>query len=112
MAIHINKVQILTDVYESVKFQIVLDRFINSLSLSDTDIEVLSIFYVHGVTDKAIQIIEDKKIYKNSQSISNTLTKLTKMGIIIKVDGQKKITDKLDVKVSDKILITLKIGNK
>lgn len=111
MAIHILKTYLLDSVYESIKFQLILDRFINNISLSDTEIDLLSVLYVHGVTDEALSIVEEKRLYKNSQSIKNAISKFSKMGIINKENGQKILTDKLNVKVSDKILMTIKIGN-
>lgn len=111
MPIHIQKKHILSDVYESIKFQLILHCFVSDFDLTDNEIKVLSIFYVDGIDDDSIQKVLDMKIYKNDQSVSNTLSKFTKLGIIEKINKKKIITEKLPVEVSDKVLMTLKIGN-
>jgi hypothetical protein len=111
--IHIERVHILDSIYDSIKFQIILKRFIDDIPLTDTDIEILSIFYVHGITDIAKDMIISKKIYKNMQSVENTLSKFTRMGIIKKDNGGKVFTDRLEVETDpSSILMTIKIGNK
>ncbi len=115
MAIHIQKIQQLDSIYESIKFQIVLEKFLKNLSLSDSDIEILSVLYVHGVTPEAITLLEQSGLYKNPQSIKNTLTKLGKQGYIIKDSNTevKSLSDKLNIRVDKQsVLMTLKIGNR
>jgi len=114
--IHIEKKHILNSIYDSIKFQIILKRFLDDISITDTDIEVLTIFYVHGINDEAFRLILKKKIYKNIQSISNSISNFTKMGIIEKQNNQKVLSSLLDIEagesIDDQILMTIKLGNK
>lgn len=109
----IEKTHVLPSQYDSVRFQIHLHCFLTDFPLSKGEINALSIFYIKGINDASISYIIDNKIFKNRQSVENFITKLGKLDVIKKVGKkQREFTTLLPVKVDDKILINLKIGNK
>lgn len=116
MILHIKNTYQLNSIYESIKLQLVLKRFIDKLPLTDTDIEILSVFCIHGINQYSYDLVNKMKIYKNYQSIPNTVSKLIKNGIILKKGKQKIISPSLDLpkpsSTEDKILLTIKAGNK
>lgn len=112
--LHIQKTYELSNIYECIRFQLMINRFINDISLVDNDIRLLSILYVHGVNEEAINKAKDDKIFKNPQSIINALSRFRKNGYIIKVDKKEVMSDKLGIIPADSNirLLTIKAGNR
>lgn len=113
MATLIQKTHVLPTSYDSVRFQIYLHVFLTDFPLSKGEINALSIFYIKGITDEAIDSIISEKIFKNRQTVGNFISKLTKLGVIKKTTKKKKeFTDLIPMAVDSQILMNIKIGNK
>jgi hypothetical protein len=113
MATLIEKTHVLPTPYDSVRFQLYLYVFVNDFPLSKGEINALALFYMHGINDKAIDLIINSKIYKNRQSVENLISKLVKLKVLKKTGKkQKEFTDEIPVKVDTQILMNIKIGNR
>jgi hypothetical protein len=112
MATLVKLQHILPDRYSAVKFQIVFHCFVDDLKLTKNEISALSIFYIDGINQNAIDKIITEKYFESEQSIKNLMSKLTKMGVFEKTDIGLIPTSKIDVDVSDKILMDIKLMHK
>lgn len=99
--------------WESVKFQIITHCFLNSIKLSPSEIECLTLLGLEQEAEIAPFCIKafEKEIFKSPQSVRNALSKLEKMSLIHKVGVNKKIISLNNIPVlsTGNILLNYKI---
>jgi hypothetical protein len=114
MATLIKKVYQLDSKFESVKFQIIVRCFSNKdFHFTENELNVLTMFYIEGVSDDTIQKCLENLFFKNEQTVKNFMSKLIKLKILKKIRKNERVIDNsvLDITVDDVILMDLKIGN-
>lgn len=108
----VEKQYLLEDKYQSVMFQITIYCFANNLYLSKGEIKALSYFYLDGVLESTENIILEKGIFSNPQSLKNLKTKLVGLNIIKKIDKVYTINNFMGIGTADRLAISIKAGNK
>lgn len=114
MATLIEKAYQLDSQFESIKFQILLKSFVNkNLRFSDNEMNVLTLFYIEGVSEITIAKALELSFFKNTQTVKNFISKLTKLGVFKKIKKKERSINNeiLDIVVDDIVLMNLKIGN-
>lgn len=107
----VEQTYLLPDKYKSISFQILAYCFANNIALSKGELETLSIFYVHGISDETDSLVVEKGIFKNIQSLKNIKTKFLKNKFLIKEKKNYKINNFMGIGVADKIGISIKAAN-
>ncbi len=109
----VNKTYVLGSSYDTIRFQLTLYVFLKDFPLSKGEVNALSVFYLKGINEDAVEEIITEKIFKNRQTVTNFITKLVKIGVVKKTTKKKKeFTDMIPITVDKSILLNVKIGNK
>lgn len=87
--------------------------FLSDISLSDTELTVLSYFIVYGINDTTKKLIIDSQILKSEDSLKNTISKLKKVGLIKKALYGKdyEINESINIKPESVLAMLIKIDN-
>lgn len=112
----INQVQkkVRMELWDIIRFQIVVYGNINKIPLAEQEIDCLSLLAVTGnfeLTSFCTEAIK-QNISGSTQSIRNALAKIEKKGLIVKTGRSKKrisINPAMNVQVSGNILLDYKI---
>ena len=124
----VNKVQKsgYMDLWEIVSFQVNLHCHLNSVNISDSDLECLTLLAINGETeltafcnaacnederDKDVVAKHEREIFKTPQSIRNSINKLERMSLIDKKGKSKKkvsVNNKMQIQASGNIFIEVK----
>lgn len=112
----INQVQkkVRMELWDIVRFQIVVYCNINKIQIAEQEIDCLSLLAVIGnyeLTDFCTEAIK-QNISGSTQSIRNALAKIEKKGLILKTGRSKKrisINPAMNVQVKGNILLDYKI---
>ena len=69
-----------------IKFQLITEVFINSLNVTNSELDCLALLGAYGEYDMAefCNSIVTEKIFSNSQTVRNFLNKAEKSGLILK----------------------------
>jgi len=69
-----------------IKFQLITEAFIKSLSITNSELDTLALLGAYGEYDMAdfCNSIVEEKIFSNSQTVRNFLNKAEKSGLILK----------------------------
>ena len=65
------------------------------IKLSSSDIGVAIEIYMHGYTKDTISKCIEKGYFRSEQTVRNSVSKLTKIGVLIKDREDRKIVDRL-----------------
>jgi predicted transcriptional regulator len=57
---------------------------LSNISISDTDVEILSYMMVYGFNKRTKKLILSSKILNSSNSLENAMTRLRKVGLIVR----------------------------
>jgi len=124
----VNKVQKsgYMDLWEIVSFQVNLHCHLNSVNISDSDLECLTLLAINGETeltafcnaacnederDKDVVAKHEREIFKTPQSVRNSINKLERMSLIDKKGKSKKkvsVNTKMQIQASGNIFIEVK----
>jgi hypothetical protein len=114
------------DLWNIVKFQVVTYCYMNKLSLSDSEIDCLTLLGINGdieisdfcniscmssKRDRKILNKKEKEIFKNLQTARNCISKLEKLKLIKKEGKYQKtirINNSLNIQAKGNILINYK----
>jgi len=112
--------------WDIVSFQVNLHCHLNSVNISDSDIECLTLLAINGETeltafcnaacneeerDKDILAKHEREIFKTPQSVRNSINKLERMSLIDKKGKSKKkvsVNNKMQIQASGNIFIEVK----
>lgn len=99
---------------EQAKALVSLYCLLSSIKLSDTDLTVLSYFMVYKINSATKDLILKSKILQSMDSLKNSMSKLTGVGLIKKSTTNKEylINDNLNVNLDSVVAILIKIDNK
>lgn len=111
-SILVEQTYLLPNKYKSICFQIMVYCFANEIPLSKGEIETLSFFYIHGISDITDELILKKGIFKNSQSLKNVKTKFFKLNLLKRDNRNYIINNFMKIGVADKIGVNIKAGNR
>lgn len=118
------------DLWEIVKFQINLHCHLKGITISESDIECLSLLAINGETelsefcnaaceederDRDPQVKLEKVIFKTPQSVRNSINKIENIGLLQKKGKSKKkitIDPAINVQASGNIFIEVKFLRK
>jgi len=81
-----------------IKFQLVTHCYLEKLSVSEADLNCMSLLGTLGETDLSefCTLIANKGIFKTTQTVRNCLVRMEKYGIIVKEGPAKKRLIKLN----------------
>jgi len=87
---------------------------LSSIKLSDTDLTVLAYFMVYKINQGTKDLILKSKILQSIDSLKNSMSKLTGVGLIKKSTTNKEylINDSLNVNLDSVVALLIKIDNK
>lgn len=112
----INQVQkkVRMELWDIIRFQIVVHGSINNISLADQELDCLTLLAAIGSSELSAFCTEAIKqnISGSTQSIRNALAKVEKKGLIVKTGRSKKrisINPNMNIQVSGNILLDYKI---
>lgn len=101
--------------WDLVKFQIVTYCYLNRLTVSDSELNCLTLLSFNEPTELTDFCYdassEEDWIFKTPQSVRNAINKCIKKGIVIKDESNKKIiklNPKINLKTSGNILLEIK----
>lgn len=80
--------------WDVIKYQLITHCFINKISVSDSDIDTLTLLAQEGKVELSYfchDAAYEHDIFKSSQSVRNSLNKCEKLGLIIKDPDNKKL---------------------
>lgn len=91
---------------------------LNDIEISKSSLEILSYFMTYGFNTRTKDLILRSKIFNNPTSIDNTLSKLRKLGLVVKVDvglktdtGRDDMCEGLRLQVKDSLGFIIKLEN-
>lgn len=97
---------------EQAKVFLALHCYLANIKLSKAELTVLSYFLVYKVKDSTKDLIIKAKILKNLDSLSNTMSKFRKSGLMKKKDnGEDILSDDINVELETVLGIIIKIDN-
>lgn len=112
----VNQVQkkIRMDLWDIVKFQVVVHCHINKIQLSEQEVECISLLALSGNSELTVFCTEaiKRNISNSTQSVRNALVKLEKKVLILKTGKSKKrisINLSMNIQVKGNILLDYKI---
>lgn len=128
----LNKVQQsgLMDLWDIVKFQIHLYCHLNKISISDSDLESLTLLALNDEAeltafcnaaciedqrDRDHSLKHEREIFKTPQSVRNSINKLQNMNLIVKRGKSKKkvsVNPSLQIKSDGNIFVEVKLLRK
>lgn len=111
-SIIVEQTYLLSDKYKSISLQILTYCFANDIPLSKGELETLTHFYVHGISDETDTMIVNKGIFKNIQTLKNIKTKFLKNNFLLKEKKTYSINNFMNIGVADKIGISIRAANK
>ncbi len=94
-----------------IKFQILTHCYINKITVSDSDLDCLTLLSKIGpieLTDFCYDASEEYKIFKSSQTVRNCINKCEKSSLVNKDPNNKKIISinpNVQVQVEGKVLL-------
>lgn len=99
--------------FDIIKYQIHSYCYFNNIKISDSELLCLALLIKEYSLIEFIELVVNKKIFKSSQVVRNTISRLTKYGLIEKKGSfrQRRIvlSDNLNVQKKDNILLNYKI---
>lgn len=113
----VNQVQkrIRMELWDIIKFQILVHTTINKIVLSEYDLSCLALLAMCGNIELTVFCSDAIKhdIFGSTQSVRNALTKNEKRGLIVKTGRSKKrisINPTMNIQTEGNILLDYKIG--
>lgn len=102
------------DLWNIVRFQVMVYSYLNNHELSDADLNCLTLLSLAGERELSnfCDLARKQKIFKTEQSARNSVNKCVKEGLIVKRgEGRKKvkIDEKLKIQTQGNILCDLKV---
>lgn len=101
---------------EQAKTLVSVYCLLSSIKLSDTDLTVLSYFMVYKINQTTKDLILKSKILQSIDSLKNSMSKLTRVGLIKKavINDNKEylVNDSLNVNLDSVVALLIKIDNK
>jgi hypothetical protein len=101
-----------------VKFQLVTHCYINKITVSNSDLECLTLLSLTGpieLTHFCYDAAEEHKIFKSQQTVRNCINKCIKSGLIRKDKKNKKVVsidDKVKVETDGTVFLDYKFLGK
>lgn len=128
----VNKVQKVghMDLWDIVRFQISLHCHLNKISISDSDLDCLTLLAINGESeltsfcnaacetderDRDHNLPLEKEIFKTPQSVRNSINKIENIGLITKSGKSKKkisVNPKMQVQAQGNIFVEVKFLRK
>lgn len=97
---------------EQAKLLILLFCKLSNIKLSDSELKVLAYFMVYKLNEQTEDLIIKSEILANKDSLKNTMSKLRKVGLIVRKNKQDYINEVLDIQLQPVIGLFIKIDNK
>lgn len=97
---------------EQAKVIISLFCLLSNIHLSDSELTVLAYFIVYKLTDQTKHLILKSKILASEASFGNTMTKLRKVGLVMKNNKMDKLNPNLDIELQPLMGVIIKVDNK
>ena len=100
--------------WDVVKFQIVTHCYLNRITVSNADLECLTLLSLNSpieLTHFCYDASEEHKIFKSPQTVRNSINKAEKNGLIIKDTTNKKeisINNTLNIQTEGNVLLDYK----
>ena len=99
--------------WDTVKFQLITHCYLNQITLSESELECLTLLGINGEYDltEFCDIASNEKIFKTTQTVRNCLVKMEKSGFIKKEGRNKKkimINPDLKLQTQGNILLDYK----
>lgn len=79
---------------DALKFHLLAISTEEGLRLSSADIDVAVEIYIKGYDNNLFTICVDKGFFKSEQTVRNSISKLTKIGVLTKTRGDRKVNVK------------------
>lgn len=103
---------IIKNQFDSIKLQILLYTFSNSIPITDGQMDLLTHLAIHGINKESLSLALTNKIFKSKYSLGNAMTILTKLDLlVVNAKGKKEINSKLDLIINDLLLGNIKVIN-
>ena len=99
------------NVFEMTQTIIRLISVTKSLTLSNTEIFALTYFVIHGYNKVTKEELITNKLFKTKNSVSNTISKFRKYGVIVKTNYGEEISKDYSIGVNDKIVFEYVLSN-
>ena len=109
MAIQVSKNLVVNSKFDIVKFQYLLHCHFNKIKLSGAELDTLTTVAINGCNDQTVKRIVSEGILSSQQSVRNCFTKLTKLGLLVYVNGKRQVNPNVKVGISDAVLLDVKI---
>lgn len=97
---------------EQAKLIISLFCKLSKIKLSETELAVIAYFMVYKLTKQTEELILKSELLANDNSLQNVMSKLRKVGLIIRKDKKDYINDILNIPIEPVIGLFIKIDNK
>ena len=93
-----------------VKFQILTHCYINKITLSNSELDCLTLLTLSGKQglSEFCNVVVDEKIFKTSQTVRNFLTKAVSLSLVIKEGSIKKtitVNSNLQIQMNGNLLL-------
>lgn len=111
MAIAVSKKIKVDSQFKMVKLQFMLHCFLNEINLSNSDLDCLTHLSIEGCTNRSLEEVVEKKIFKTVQAARNCRSKLTKLGFLVNDADGRRLNPSLAIGIDNIILLDMKIGN-
>lgn len=104
--------------WETVKLQILFHCYVNKISVSDSDLECLTLLSFNSpieLTSFCYDASEEESIFKSSQSVRNAINKAEKLKLVVKNPENKKqilINPDLKIQTDGTVMLDYKILGK
>lgn len=101
------------DLWDTVKFQLIAHCYLNKITLSESELNCLTLLGIEGEYDLSDFCIlaASKKIFKTTQTVRNCLVKMEKSDFIVKEGRNKKkimLNPHLKVQAKGNIMLDFK----
>ena len=93
-----------TNSFEMTRVIMKLVSVTKHLSLSDTEIFALTYFVINGYNKVTKEELVSNKLFKTKNSVSNTISKFRKYGIIVKTNYGEEVSKDYNIGNNDKIV--------
>lgn len=97
---------------EQAKVVLSIFCLLSNIHLSDSELTVLAYYIVYGLNEPTKQLILKSKILATEASFGNTMSKLRKVGLIIKNNKQDKLNPQIAIELHTVMGILIKVDNK
>lgn len=116
----VNQVQrkVIMSVQDVIKYQIVTHCFINNISMSESDLNCLTLLSKIGPIELShfcYEASDEHKIFKSEQTVRNCINKCEKNSLVVKQPDNKKIIQvnpDLKIQIESPVLLDYKILGK